>query len=210
MTLSEERFDIFDADYNYTGSSTRQEVHTHGYWHHTFHCWIVSGADGGQLSLLFQKRHPDKDTHPGKYDITAAGHLLSGETLADGVRELEEELGLQVPAENLIYAGMLPVEMRDRHWTDREFTHVHLYRCDQPLTQYKLQPEEVVGLVQVDIREVEALFAGQVEAVSAIGLETAKDGRPVKIDRLLRLTDFVPHGELYYRFVLSSIAHYFL
>jgi isopentenyldiphosphate isomerase len=207
--MKDELFDIFDERMNRIGTATRRDTHLNGYWHQTFHCWIVTrGADGP--ALLFQKRHPDKDTHPNKYDITSAGHLLAGERVEDGVRELEEELGLHVPFADLTPIGTIPIEMRYRELIDREFYHTFLYESDLPLEQYRLQPDEVVGLVRVDAAEASRLFAGETDTVSANGLETGEDGRLVPVSRLLRRSDFVPHGETYYKHVLDAVKRHFL
>lgn len=208
--MKQESFDIFDERMNRIGTATRADTHKNGYWHQTFHCWIATRDDDGQPLLLFQKRHPAKDTHPGKYDITSAGHLLAGETVEDGVRELEEELGLRAAFADLIRIGTFPVEMRYRDLIDREFYHTFLYECNLPLEQYRLQPDEVVGLVRIGADEAARLFAGDTETVSASGLETAADGRLVPVDRLLRRGDFVPHGELYYRTVFGAIRRHLL
>jgi isopentenyldiphosphate isomerase len=208
--MEQELFDIFDESMNRIGTASRRETHAKGYWHQTFHCWIVSrGADGRPL-LLFQKRHPGKDTHPDKYDISCAGHLLAGETPEDGVRELEEELGLSVPFSSLFPIGVLPVEMRYKDVIDREWYHMFLYECDDPLERYRMQPDEVVGLVRIDAREALRLFAGETESVRARGVETRQGGRLEPSDRLLRITDFVPHGELYYKRVLEAAIRHFL
>ncbi|WNQ12825.1 NUDIX domain-containing protein [Paenibacillus aurantius] len=50
-------------------------------------------GEQGEPCLLLQRRHPGKDTYPGLFDITAAGHLEAGENVSDGIRELKEELG---------------------------------------------------------------------------------------------------------------------
>lgn len=208
--MKHELFDIFDEHMNLIGTATRRDTHANGYWHQTFHCWIVTRGADGQPLILFQKRHPAKDTHPGKYDITSAGHLLAGETVEDGVRELEEELGLRAAFADLTPIGTIPVELRYLDLIDREFYHTFLYESDLPLDQYRLQPDEVVGLVRINAIEAARLFAGETDTVSASGLETGEDGRPVPVDRLLRRSDFVPHGELYYKRILDAVKHHFL
>ncbi|WP_240041019.1 NUDIX hydrolase [Paenibacillus ginsengarvi] len=209
MNKNEERFDIFDGAMNRIGTATRAETHAKGYWHQTFHCWIVTRGEHGQPQLLFQKRHPEKDTFPDKYDITCAGHLQAGETPEDGVRELEEELGLDVPFASLTRIGTIPIEMRYRDLIDKEFYHTFLYECDLPLEQYRLQPDEVVGIVRADAADAAKLFAGEAEAVWADGLETQQEGRLVSSGRLLKRCDFVPHGDAYYKQVLGAVMHYF-
>ncbi|MDF2838037.1 MAG: hydrolase, partial [Paenibacillus sp.] len=99
--MAEERFDIYDKDMNPIGTATRSETHANGYWHRSFHCWLIR-RDGDRLLVRFQQRKPSKDTNPGCYDITAAGHLSAGETVRDAVREIEEELGVTARFEELL------------------------------------------------------------------------------------------------------------
>ena len=40
-----EVLDIFDAKMNQIGTASRDEVHQKGYWHQTFHCWIVRNRE---------------------------------------------------------------------------------------------------------------------------------------------------------------------
>jgi len=103
--MVEEIFDIFTEDMRLMGSATRQEVHRLGYWHQTFHCWVLYKSQDGDLILL-QRRHETKDTHPGKLDISCSGHLETGESPSDGIRELREELGIQVEPGKLRKVGV--------------------------------------------------------------------------------------------------------
>ena len=49
-----------------------------------------------------QKRAMSKDSFPGKYDTSSAGHIQAGdEPLASGLRELAEELGIHAKPEDL-------------------------------------------------------------------------------------------------------------
>jgi hypothetical protein len=38
---NEERLDIYDENGVHLGDAARSVVHAEGYWHRTFHCWIV-------------------------------------------------------------------------------------------------------------------------------------------------------------------------
>src|SRR5712692_760392 len=61
-------------------SGPRGAVHRDGTWHRSFHCWVVrSGARGPELVL--QRRAASKDTWPGAWDVSAAGHYRVGEGL---------------------------------------------------------------------------------------------------------------------------------
>ena len=53
-----------------------------------------------QLVTAGPQEPPAKDTWPGLYDISAAGHIESGaDSLATALRELGEELGVVLPGE---------------------------------------------------------------------------------------------------------------
>lgn len=71
--------------------AARAHVHRRGLWHNTVHVWLVSPATS---AVLLQKRSATKDTFPGRWDISSAGHVAAGASLAATARaELAEELG---------------------------------------------------------------------------------------------------------------------
>jgi isopentenyl-diphosphate delta-isomerase type 1 len=92
--LVEEFFDILDENGKKTGQvCPRTIVHQNGYFHATVHVWVVN--ESGEV--LLQKRSMQKDTHPGLWDISCAGHLSAGDAPLDAaVRELYEELGIVI------------------------------------------------------------------------------------------------------------------
>ena len=51
-----------------------------------------------------QKRAFNKDSNPGKWDVSVAGHVSSGQTSIEAaVREVSEELGIEINEEELKY-----------------------------------------------------------------------------------------------------------
>jgi isopentenyldiphosphate isomerase len=50
----------------------RSVAHGSGLWHCTCHVWIVDDATG---TILLQRRSSTKDTFPGRWDISCAGHV---------------------------------------------------------------------------------------------------------------------------------------
>lgn len=92
--MIEEYFDILDKDGKKIGQvCPRSVVHQNGYYHATVHVWVVNQSG----NILLQKRSAQKDTHPGLWDISCAGHLSDGDTALDAaVRELYEELGIVI------------------------------------------------------------------------------------------------------------------
>lgn len=200
---NQEMLDIFDERMQRTGTASRSEAHARGLWHQTFHCWIVS--DFPERSLLFQERHPGKETFPGRLDVSCAGHLLAGEQAADGLRELEEELGVVARFDELIPCGIHPeVKRISEHITDREFCHVFLYRSEQPLLKYRLQPDEVTGLYRIPLAVLQALIEGSAEPLRAEGVEPnpERGGLLRPVTRRFQPDDLVPHSPEYYRHIL--------
>ncbi|HVM60865.1 MAG TPA: NUDIX domain-containing protein [Verrucomicrobiae bacterium] len=93
--MAEEIFDVVDGRDRVVGAAPRSEVHARKLRHRAVHVFLFNLHH----ELFVQKRSAAKDTFPGCYDSSASGHLNSGEDYdACAVRELEEELGVMLPA----------------------------------------------------------------------------------------------------------------
>ncbi len=143
-----EILDVVSPDGLPTGRTcTRGEAHALGLWHRTAHVWIASRKGDGFL-LLLQKRSMRKESWPGLWDISAAGHVPAGEEpLSGALREAEEELGISAKASDLDFLGIVRT-VRDPHprgrlFRDREAAFVYLLRVTGPLAPLRLQAEEV-------------------------------------------------------------------
>ncbi len=199
----DELLDVCDACGRPLGyDKPRSLVHRDGDWHRTFHCWIIYRDAAGQETILFQKRGSSVELWPDRFDITAAGHYRAGETLSSGgVREIEEELGLTVAAEQLIPAGIhLNVDEFVPGRKNREFHEVYFFVHRQELSAYRPDPQEVAGLVPLSCLDVLRLFAGDAQTVSASGLffcqqHAAAEWR--KEDIAVSVADFVPSQDQY-------------
>ena len=190
--------DILDEAGRPTGAvAPKSEAHRLGLWHRCFHCWIC-GSDSEGAYLLVQRRAAGKDTWPGYLDVTAAGHLAAGEETLDGLREVEEELGLRVEPERLVSLGTRRVEHEIPGGLDREFHDVFLLLDPTPPEDLRLQPEEVASVLRVGLDAVEALY----EAETAPAREY-KDAKTV--DTHINLVDFVPHDDDHLRHVAEAV-----
>lgn len=128
----DEVFDVVNERDEVIGRATRREVHARGLRHRAVHVLVFNAA--GQVFL--QKRSMAKDTAPGAWDSSAAGHLDSGEDYdVCAVRELQEEIGLVVtrPPERL---------MRIEACEDTGQEFVWVYRC-QSEGPFALHPAEI-------------------------------------------------------------------
>jgi len=156
-----ELFDLYDPTGRPLGQTKpRDEVHRDGDWHRSAHVWIFTS----DRRLLFQRRAADKDTWPGRLDASVGGHYHAGEG-ADGVpREVGEELGLAIAADELIPLGVRRVESHEPGIDDRELQDVYLLRRDLPLTAYHPDPSELAALVLLDAADAAWLHAEVIES----------------------------------------------
>ena len=84
-----ELFDVIDSKGNPTGQIvSREKAHAEGIPHRTAHIWIIREKEG-RVQILLQKRSQNKDSFPGKFDTSSAGHIQAGdEPLESALREL--------------------------------------------------------------------------------------------------------------------------
>jgi isopentenyldiphosphate isomerase len=205
--MSEERIDYFDENYLKLGVTTKPEARANGYWVHSFHCWILQ--TGPTPALYFQKRSSTKALFPNYLDISAAGHLRTGETVSDGVREISEEVGLTVAPEQLISLGVKIDLGKTPGIVNRQFCHVFLYPTTATVSDMNLDESELDGMVTVSLRDGLALFSGQVESVRASGVEKTADGAWRQVDKMVGDGDFIPRVDPYY-YKMFIIADLFL
>jgi len=189
-----EKLTIFDEHHEEIGTMTRKEVHATGHWHETFHCWLLNGE-----AVYIQRRSKEKESFPGLFDCTAAGHLLAGESVEDGTREVEEELGLQVTMEDLQEVGIVQDEITSHQWKDCEFTHVYAYECELRQSEVKLQEEEVEGLYLFNRKKLAQLFLQEEPLIAGFRFGTGE-----RI--IISLEDFVPHHTNYFSFIAHMLT----
>jgi len=145
----------------------RTEVHKSGLWHRTLHCWVIY-REYGEDYILFQQRSGLKDQHPGKLDTTAAGHYSADDLETDKFREIEEELGLKLTENDLIYTNVrICVQDTENGVFDREFQEVYFFNCNKPIELYRIQFAEIQGLVTIKIDEGLKFFTNEVSELAA-------------------------------------------
>jgi isopentenyldiphosphate isomerase len=185
---------VFDDDYQYIHDEMRETVHEKGLWHETFHCWLVDEAN-----VFIQKRSAVKKDFPSLYDITAAGHLLADEEIMDGVREVEEELGIQVDLSKINQMGAVRDVIRMPGFIDKEYANIFVYKSDFSSADFKLQQEEVDSIHTVEIQELVTLFRNEVTKVDCRNIDTGEVCE-------LMLTDFVPHETEYFNVIADMLV----
>ncbi len=208
MQLAQDPNEFFDV-VTETGEPTgivkrRADVHRDGDWHRAVHVWL-HGADESGSFVLFQQRGRNKDTWPYALDATVGGHLGAGETVADALREVREEIGVCIDpdryehlfrrtrsSENLI-PGVL----------DRELQEVFLLRDDRPLTAFAPNPVELEGLVRVSLPDALRLVRG--ESATCMGTLLVAESGETRPNQLTAEQLLVRGTDTYFVDVVSAI-----
>lgn len=201
--MEEEQLKIFDMNKNEIGIATRDDVHKFGYWHEVFHCWFVSKEEDTHYIHL-QRRSKEKKDYPNLLDITAAGHLLADETVQDGVREIKEELGMDIAYEKLVPLGVFSYSVKHGNLIDNEFANIFLYNSEHHLNDFILQAEEVSGMAKARIKDFEQFWLGKKEKIKITGFVFTK-GEKEWMEKYVGRDQFVPHQDSFYRFIIEKI-----
>jgi isopentenyl-diphosphate delta-isomerase len=161
--------------------ATKKETFSKGLLHAAAHVWIWRLTATGP-EVLLQKRAANKTTWPNCYDISAAGHIdLDEAPLAAGLRESQEEIGLDIAPEQLQLFSVQRAHLRAGESVENEFQWLYLLRLDSQHT-FAMQTAEVDSVAWKPLADFAAETRGE-----AMG--------------------YVPHGELYYDTVIDAIEH---
>ena len=125
----DELFDVVDAADRVIGQATRREVHARGWRHRAVHVFIVNRAG----KIFLHQRSLAKDTFPGLWNSSCAGHVAAGDGYDVTVlRELEEELGLLVDTATAMPRRLFRVDPCAE--TGQEFLWVYRVEAEGPFT----------------------------------------------------------------------------
>ena len=152
-----ELLDIVDEQGNPTGQTVeRKKAHREGIRHGSSHVWLLrrrgdnAGCAGmtGNVEILLQKRSGSKDSFPGCYDISSAGHIPAGEDyISSALRELWEELGVEAKGSELQYCGKRFIHYEEMFYgepfIDNQVSKIYILWLDREAEEFILQEEEV-------------------------------------------------------------------
>lgn len=207
-TMADELIDIFDENMNLLGTAMKSQAHREGLWHKTFHCWLARKNDEGKIMVWLQLRNKDKSIYPDMLDVSAAGHVRSGEEVKDGYREVTEELGLCLQKDDLIKMFTTKEIYQQGDVYNREFEVLYMAVVDNLLAKVRLQPEEVAGLYEVELEDFVGLINGDSKNIGAYGVRRNNDnsytweGITVTMDRI------AGHSKDYYLKSMEMLQRY--
>ena len=153
--FEDEFLNLIDTHSRLTHSAKpRSLVHRDGDLHPTVHIWLIKRRDMG-IYVLLQKRSPEKDVNPDRYDVSAAGHVSQGgEFRHAAVRELKEELGIDISGEKLELIGLINHHTQYGDINDNELSAVYLCRENIDTDNLVLQSSEVSEVCWAEIDEM--------------------------------------------------------
>lgn len=178
----DELIDIVDLNGTPTGKTCLKSfAHKNGILHASVHVWFYTT----EQKLLIQKRKETKDVYPNLWDVSVAGHIGSGETpISAAIREVKEEIGLNVTQEELSYLCIWEDKHHHDHGImDHEIHYLYIAELKTKLSQLSIQKEEVAAIQLMDLKEFETSFTNK---------ET-----------------FVPHPNTYYQYIINTIKERF-
>ena len=120
------------------GSISRGAAHeTPGVFYRTIYV-LVKDEKG---EILIQKRSTTKDLYPNCWDLSVGGHVNFGKSYEEtAVRELGEELGLNVSEQDLVSKGEVIVKLPQ----SGEFFNIF---------EYSLKPGETISASQEEVND---------------------------------------------------------
>lgn len=148
-----ELFDVLNSNGEYTNEiATRDECHKKGLWHKAVVVFIVSNDN---TKVLLQQRSANKKLWPNLWDITAGGHVLSGELGYQAViREAKEEIGIEIDKASLEFIGATTSENIQADIVNRHFNEYYIVHCDLDTKDIILQEDEVQDIRWFDKEEI--------------------------------------------------------
>ena len=177
----DELIDLLDPNGTPTGKTAmKSEAHKNGWFHPTVHIWFFT--TNGQL--LLQQRGKNKTMHPLIWDVSVAGHIAAGETIQQGaLREIEEEIGLNIPLSDLHKIGVFKsIQKHGDDIIDCEFHHTFIAPLKAAFKTLQKQDSEV-------------------EAIELVPLSKFSE----EIRSKATLKKYVPHGLDYYQAIISAV-----
>lgn len=156
-----ELLDVVDENNNLIGKvEDRETIHQKGLYHREVGIWIMN--EKGEI--LVQKRSANKKQAPNKWGITA-GHVDAGQEPSDVViREVFEEIGLELTKEEIEF---LFVAKKHKKFSDTQynnnFQYIYFAKTNKKIEEYVIQEEELSELKYISIEELEKVIENKDE-----------------------------------------------
>lgn len=143
-----ELIQIVDENGNFTGQILdKDEAHDKNLLHNEIAVFVIN--DNKQV--LLQKRSANKRFNPNKWGL-CSGHVDANESLEDAaIREIKEEIGLDVTKEDLHKYGEKELTLRE---TNSHIIYFYYIKTNKKANEFTIQTEELSEVKWFDIDDV--------------------------------------------------------
>lgn len=147
-----ELLDVLEEDGSLTGRKEDKDIiHEKGLWHREV-AVLIRNEKG---EYLIQKREATKKQAPNKWGMTA-GHVDAGENFQEAmVREIKEELGIEVPVEELRALATFKQPYESKTTTNNNYTRYYFYETNRKIEEYIICLEELSELKYISLEEMQ-------------------------------------------------------
>lgn len=172
-----EMLKIYDSNLRYIEDVERNEAHKNELLHEVIHCWIVD-MQKDKPWIYLQQRSFLKKEFAGLYDVSVAGHVSADEEpKISALREMEEEIGLRIKANDLKYIGYAIEHLKCKGYYDNEICRIFIYK---PKGNLRFQTnDEVERIVKVQFSEYKDWFLKEKTEIWGIDI---KNGLKISIN----------------------------
>jgi 8-oxo-dGTP pyrophosphatase MutT (NUDIX family) len=200
-----EIIDIYDEKFKFIRTCDKKLAHQKGFWHKSFICIVFNPK---KKTAILQMKVPGRYSfnRPDYLDFSVGGHYRSGELVKDGVREIKEELGIDIDFNNLISLG---IRKKSAHvakdFIENEFQYIFLLPSKIDIKDYPIDNTEVNRLVEVDIDSALMLLRKEVKSINVSIMKMKNDIIEVNTTEI-DLNSFVPsylNDKLYERLFIQ-------
>lgn len=134
----------------------RHQAIADGDWMGTFNLWVINPS---LQSVLYQVRSMNKGRAPGKLDVAVWGRYMAWESMKDGRREVQEELWIDIPDQDMYFIWRKIYVWMDTFWNQRRDV-ISLFFCftDKTIADFHPNADELDWLCYVWIDQLMDVF----------------------------------------------------
>ncbi|HEY5560674.1 MAG TPA: NUDIX domain-containing protein [Clostridiaceae bacterium] len=119
-------------------------------YHLVVHVWIENESGG----FLISKRTPNKVTLPNIWETTVGSAIVGEDSLKATLREVKEEIGIDLSATN----GKYLFRLKRQHNNFPDFVDVWLFKKEVDISEVIYQPEEVCGAMWATPKHIQSMI----------------------------------------------------
>jgi 8-oxo-dGTP pyrophosphatase MutT (NUDIX family) len=134
-------------------------IHREGLWHKAA---LFFGVGYEPDPVIYLQKRSEHVAFPGKLAPTASGHVDLGDTPLQTKKEIEEEVGLVIPDDNLIKVNEYQFALKQDGLINNSFHYLYLFEMpSNPWDKIQLNSVEVSGLYTMKANRLEGIINGE-------------------------------------------------